>query len=317
MSRQKWVTRSLILALLLGGIVPQVAAQQPGQPANVIPAAVVNGESIPMSDVEAIMRARGPSAVPTSDVQRKQMQFTALEMLIDDMLMQQFLRKNGPKIDPAEITKRFAELEDGLKKQGKSLQDFYRDANQNEFQIRTGIMNMLQWEKYISGRVSEADVKKYYDTNIDFFNGVAVRASHIVIRTSPESTPGEKAQAQARLMALRQEIVAGKIDFAEAAKKNSQCATAPEGGDLGYFPRKWMVEEAIAATAFALKVGEVSNVVQTDYGQHLIKVTDRKPGQQSDFNKIKDQVREFCIEEMRQALLQQERRTAKIQVNLK
>src|SRR5262249_35178493 len=158
----------------------------------------------------------------------------------------------------------------------------------------------------VKTRVSDADLKRYYDENKDFFDQVTVRASHIVIRVpatgDPAKIAADREAARAKLLALRQEIVAGKLDFAEADKKHSQCSSAPNGGDLGYFRRKWMLEESLAKTAFGLKVGEVSDVVQSDYGMHLIKVTDRKPGQPSEYEKIKDDVREFYVEEMRQNL---------------
>src|SRR5439155_12002641 len=116
-------------------------------------------------DVEMLMKERGPSPTPLSEVQRKQMQLASLEMLIDDVLMRQFLRKSGPKVDPAEVAKRVAELEASLKKQGKSLQDFYRETNQTEFQVRSDILHMLQWGEHVKGRFTDADIKRYYDEN--------------------------------------------------------------------------------------------------------------------------------------------------------
>jgi parvulin-like peptidyl-prolyl isomerase len=176
---------------------------------------------------------------------------------------------------------------------------------------------MLQWVNYARDHFTDADVKKYYDENLDFFNQVTVRASHIMLRTGPNSTEAEKQSARNRLLALRQEILAGKIDFAEAARKYSQCPSAPNGGDIGYFPRKWVVEEAFAKTAFSMRPGEVSDIVETEFGLHIIRVLERKPGQASDYNKIKDEVREFFVEEMRQQLLAQERKRSQIQVNIK
>ena len=65
-----------------------------------------------------------------------------------------------------------------------------------------------------------------------------------------------------------------------------------------------------------MQVGAVSEVVASEIGLHIIKVTERKAGQPSDFNTIKDEVREFCAEEMRQNLLTQERKAAKIDIQL-
>ena len=108
--------------------------------------------------------------------------------------------------------------------------------------------------------------------------------------------------------------MAGKIDFADAAKKYSQCSSAPNGGDIGFFARKMMMDEAFAKAAFAIPIGGISDVVRTDFGMHLIKVTDRKKGEPSVYEKIKDEVRLYFFEEMRQELLAKERKAAKIEI---
>jgi peptidyl-prolyl cis-trans isomerase C len=303
--------RSLAGAAILATLASTAQAQAPAKPA-----AVVNGEPITMADVEALLKGRGPLATPPTELQRKQMQLEAVAMLIDDLIMQQFLRKYAPPVDPAELNKRVAEMQVALKKKNQTLQDFCKETGQTEIQLRTNLANMLQWAAYVKDKVTDADVKRYYDENRDFFDQITVRASHIVFRVPTGAADGERQSTAARLQAIRQDIVSGKLDFAEAAKKHSQCPSAPGGGDIGYFPRKWVVEESFARAAFALKVGEVSDVVQTDYGLHLIKVTDRKPGQPSDFSKIKDEVREIYVEEMRQALVAQQRKASKIEVNL-
>lgn len=315
MTARNWALLSLAAAVLAVGA-GRGSAQAPATPDQTV-AAVVNGETIYLSEIEAILKERGPTATPPTELQRRQMQFAALEMLLDDRLMQQMLRKHGPKVDPAEVAKQFALLEDGLKKQGKTLQDFYKETKQNEVQVRTRLLNVLQWSALARTRFTDADVKRYYDENRDLFDQVTVRASHIVIRVGPMTTDGERQAARAKLQALRQEILAGKLDFAEAAKKHSQCPSAPSGGDLGYFPRKWVLDEPFSRAAFAMKVGEVSDIVETEFGLHLIKVLDRKAGQPSDYEKIKDDVREVYIEELRQAMLAQERKAAQIQVHLK
>jgi parvulin-like peptidyl-prolyl isomerase len=168
----------------------------------------------------------------------------------------------------------------------------------------------------VKAQISDAEVARYFAENKEFFDKVMVQASHIVIRLSSNAPQSERQAARVKLQALRQEIVAGKIDFAEAAKKYSQCPTAPRGGDLGYFPRKFAVEESFARAAFGLQKGEVSDIVESEYGLHLIKCTDRKPGAPANFDKIKDDVREIAAEEMQQNLLREQRKLAKVTVYL-
>jgi peptidyl-prolyl cis-trans isomerase C len=280
------------------------------------PAAVVNGQAISMAELEAVLKQAGPSAVPLPEDQRKAAQRQALAMLIDESLMRQFLGQNTPDVTKADLDKKLAEMDAGLRKENKSLVEFCGTTGMTEAQLRTNIGYTMRWHAYARQNVTDAMVEKFYTEYKDFFDGVTVKASHIVLRVPPTAPPAEIEAARAKLADLQAQITAGKLDFAEAAKKHSQCPSAPSGGDIGYFPRKWVVDEAFARAAFALKVGDVSDVVQSDYGLHLIKVTDRKAGQPSDFAKIKEDVREFCTEEARQSLLVRMRKEAKIEVNL-
>jgi peptidyl-prolyl cis-trans isomerase C len=280
------------------------------------PAAVVNGEPVSAAELQAVLKLSGPVAVHLPEGQRRQRQMEALSLLIDNLLMRQFLAKHTPAVPPAEVDKRLAEFEAGLKEQGKGLAEHCHDTHQTVEQLRAGIADHIRWATYVRPKVTDEVVAKYYKDNKDFFDEVTVQASHIVLRVPPTATEADKAAARAKLDDLRAKVVAGTLDFAEAARKHSQDPAAAQGGDLGYFPRKWVFDEAFSRAAFALPVGQVSDVVQTDYGLHLIKVTGRKPGKPSDFAKIKEAVREFCAEDLRQQLLAEQRKAATIEINL-
>jgi peptidyl-prolyl cis-trans isomerase C len=328
MNDRKWTYRTLAGAALLTCVAGRAPAQpQPASatitspaaksPVAAKPPAVVNGEVVSQSDFELALKQVGQSAVAIPEDKRKLAQMEILGLLIDDVLMNQFLVKYAPPAPPAEVNKRIAELTEGLQKQGKSLADFLRETSQTEAALRADIGHRLQWEVYAKGRITDEVTEKYYKENKDFFDGVTVRASHIVLRVPATASEAEKAAARKKLQELRAQLVANKLDFAEAAKQHSQCPTGPNGGDLGFFPRKWVVDEVFAKAAFALKAGEVSDVVQTDYGLHLIKLTERKPGTTpSDFAKVKEVAREVAMEEYRQAVLAHQRKTAKIEINL-
>jgi len=317
--RQIWILRGLTAGVALVVLAGGLWAQAPVAPSK--PAATVNGEPISMADVDRIadkiVAEKFKVHLPT-DLQKRQVRQEVLNMSIDDVLMHQLQKKTGIQVDGKEVDGKLAELAESLKKQNppQTLADFYRESGQSEAEVRANIVSMLQWAGYVKAHVAEANIKHYYDENKDFFDQVMVQACHIVLRVPPTASEGERLVARKQLEQLRAEIVGGKIDFAEAAKKHSQCPSAPNGGDIGYFSRKWMLDENFARAAFALKVGEVSDVVQSEYGLHIIKVTDRKPGTPSDYEKMKDEVRDFCVEEMRQSLVAQERKTAKIEVNL-
>jgi parvulin-like peptidyl-prolyl isomerase len=300
------------------GLLAQVGqvAQSHAKPAHK-PAALVNGEPITIEEVEAVLMHGPPTPNPPTEVQRRQMQLEALSMLIDDRLVEQFLHKNGPPVPPAEMNKKMAELESGLKAQGRTMADFLKENGLTAAQLHADTVKMLQWAAFVRQRITEAELRRYYAENKDYFDQIKVRASHIVFRVPASATPAEVENSRTKLETLRQEIVAGKLDFAETARKYSQCPSSQDGGNIGYFFRKYTVQEPIARAAFALKVGEISDVVQSDYGLHVIKVTDRKAnGPPSDFEKIKEEVREACAMEMMNSLVAQERKAAKIEINL-
>ncbi len=296
------------------GIPGSVQVAQPGGAVKTV--ALVNGHVITQTDLEGVLKAAGPSPVQIPENTLKQMKMQALAMMIDNVLMDQYLKVNGPQVAPAEVEKKLVEFDAGLKKQGKTIADFCRETGQDQNQLHLGLTRMIQWHNFANARITEKDVKAYYDAYKDFFDGVTVKASHIVLRVAPNAPEAQKAAAKQKLTDLRNQILGGKITFADAAKQNSQCPSAPKGGDIGFIPRKWMVEEAFARAAFALQPNQITDIVQTDYGYHVILVTERKPGEPSDFEKIKDAVREFCIEELHQAILAQQRKVSKVEVNL-
>ncbi len=281
------------------------------------PAAVVNGEPIPMSDVEAVLAMRPQELFPITEAQQKLIRQEVVEMLISEKLMKQYLAKNAPPIDPAEVEKQMAALVESLKVQGRTLADFCKESRQTEAQLRAGVQNMLQYTAYARKTATDDELKKYFNDNLDYFQKTTVRLSHIVIRIPLGAPAAEREQARMRLAEIRAQIVAGKISFSDGAREHSQCPSAKMRGDIGVVTRKWMVDEAVAKAAFALTKDEVSDVVESEFGVHLLKVTERTEGKKVEFAAMVDEVRDNFIEETRQKLLLELRRTAKVEINLK
>ena len=317
MKRSKWMryVRSCLTGAVAWGLLAGSVARANPPAANKA-AATVNGEVVTFAQLESVLKFSGPVPVELPAAQRRELQREALATVIDELLLDQFLRKHVGPANPGEVSRKMAELEAGLKKNKQTLAEFCRESHQTEAQIRANLSLYLRWAAYASKHVSDAELHHYYNEYRDLFDRVTVRASHIVLRVGPGAPENEKSAARAKLLDLRNQIVSGKFDFAAAAKAYSQCPTAPTGGDVGTFPRKFVVDENFARAAFALKPGEISGVVQTDFGMHLIKVTERKAGQPSDFSKIKEEVKEIYLDDMRLNILAQLRKEAKIEVHL-
>lgn len=167
--------------------------------------------------------------------------------------------------------------------------------------------------------VSEEEVKKYYEDNATEFEvPEQVQASHILISTKPtdpNADPNEvKAQAKAKADELLKQLKDGG-DFAALAKEHSSCPSNARGGDLGQFTRGRMVKPFEEA-AFALKAGEISDVVETQFGYHIIKVTEHTDASTTTFEDAKDGVMEKLARqkksEVMKAYLQSLRDSAKI-----
>jgi parvulin-like peptidyl-prolyl isomerase len=301
------------IAAALLAIYTGLASGQPAPSTGGAVAAVVNGVEIRTADVEARLKMMGPAPANLPEMQKRQRWAEALGMLIDEVLMKQFLEKTTPAVAPAEVAKQISAIEAGLKEQGKSMAEFLHDSYRTAEQFKADIADHLRWTAYCAKQYPDSFVEQYYKDNKDVFDKVYVQASHIVLRVPRNAPEAEKRDARAKLEEIRKKLLANPpADFAALAKQYSQGPEASKGGDLGWFPRKWYFDEEFSRAAFALPVGQVSEVVQTDFGYHLIKVTERKPGEKSDFSKIKEAVRAFCEEDMRQQLLAEQRKTATI-----
>jgi peptidyl-prolyl cis-trans isomerase C len=124
--------------------------------------------------------------------------------------------------------------------------------------------------------VEEVDSRAFYDQNQTAFVAVdSVRASHIILLFRPEDTPDIRAERRAQMVDIQKQLKAG-AKFADLAGQYSQDGAAQSGGDLGYFSREMMVAP-FSDAAFALKKGQTSEIIETQFGFHLILCTDKKP----------------------------------------
>lgn len=143
--------------------------------------------------------------------------------------------------------------------------------------------------------VSPEEVAAYYNEHPEMFQQPEqVHARHILMTTGADATEVTKAAAQAKAVAARKRALAGE-DFATLAIEMSEGPSAPQGGDLGFFAREQMVAP-FANAAFALEVGGVSEVVETQFGYHVIKVEEKRPAKTMSL----DEVRVPLTEMMRQ-----------------
>lgn len=183
-----------------------------------------------------------------------------------------------------------------IKPQASELEAFYQ-ANQALFQaseqadIEYIVLDIDAVRKTI--RLNEQDVRSYYEQNMARLSGPEERrASHILISAAKDAPAAERQQARERAQALLAQVRKASDSFAQLARQHSQDpGSAPRGGDLDYFGRGAMVKPFEDAV-FALKKGEISDVVESDFGFHIIKLTDIKAPKQKSFAELRASLEE-------------------------
>ena len=170
----------------------------------------------------------------------------------------------------------------------KKIEGYGQSFEEVKQQVRQGLVYQKFMERQWAGKinVTEEDAKKHYSENKERYE--QVRASHILIKpdvSDPNTDPNQaSADAKAKLQGLLEQIKDG-ADFAELAKSHSECPSAVRGGDLDFFKRGTMAPPFEKA-AFEMAIDQVSDIVETTFGYHIIKVTDRK----DTFEQFKDEV---------------------------
>ncbi len=262
--------------------------------------ATVGSKKITLGEIDKTIMQRMPQLAQLPEdtrlhympeLRRKVLDMTIVEGLLDDEVA-----KLGYKVSDADVTAKVKEIctrngmtEDQLKERltsmGKSMEELRSDISKD-------LAYQYLFEKKLGDavNVSDADVKKYYDDNGDKYTvQEQVRASHILVKVDPNASEEDKAAAKKKAQELLAKVKAGG-DFAEIAKESSDCPSKAKGGDLGFFERGRMVKP-FADAAFAMKVGDISDIVETQFGYHIIKVTDRKPAGKKSFDEVKDSIR--------------------------
>nr|WP_305791187.1 peptidylprolyl isomerase [Desulfatitalea tepidiphila] len=154
---------------------------------------------------------------------------------------------------------------------------------------RTAIRSFIEKEIVSKIQVSDEEANTFYKDNPNYFKRPEeVHAQHILIKSNKEDDEKKKEASRQELMKIKKRIDAGE-DFGELAKAHSQCPSAQNGGDLGSFGRGKMVP-AFEEVAFGLKADEVSDIVETQFGYHLIKVLEHRQASTVDLEEARPRI---------------------------
>ena len=277
----------VMASVLVFSFVPVLAAGNPGSAGANAPApkvqaapvvhkvlAVVGGTEITSEQLDKVLSRFADLDSKPPEVREKMAQHY-LQSLIAQVAIHKLLEKEKVQCSDAELTAFRAKMFGKAAEEAKvSVDQFIKDNKipQND------VVDRANLNKIMSDASSKEKVAAFVKENPDYFNGTKVRASHILILSNPMDPSELQLAARKKLEDIAANIQAGKISFEDAAKESSDdTVSKKDGGDVKEFTFAKMVP-GFSAAAFKLKKGDIGPIVHTEFGFHLIKVTDRTQG---------------------------------------
>lgn len=268
-------------------------------------AAKVNGVFIKSSSVDAALinyvENKELLGAGVSEQDKAQLRKSILDQLIAAELLYQESKKSGISVGSSDIEEEFERIKMGfgdektfkevLEARGITEEDLKEDVRKGIY-----INSFLDKQIYEDFTITEEQKKEEYEKNKNKLRSAEeIRASHILIRANRDAGPAEKKEAKDKIDLLRRKALAGE-DFAKLARENSEDGSASTGGDLGFFKRGDMIK-SFEDVAFSLKEGDISEVIQTDFGYHIIKLTDRRPERIFTYEEVERDIEAFLTEQ--------------------
>jgi peptidyl-prolyl cis-trans isomerase C len=254
--------------------------------------ATVNGDPVLGGDITFL--AYSTTAASPDSLKNAAFNQRVLDQMIDRIVFFQEARTSGVVVADTlveNMVTQFITQFGGEERVAKMLGDMglKREDVTRSFQRDMVIREFVQKHVEPSIVVEEADSRAFYDQHEESFASVdSVHARHIILMFRPEDTPEVRQERLKQITDLQKRAKAGE-DFSELARQYSQDGAARNGGDLGYFPRELMVKP-FADVAFSLKKGQISGVVETQFGYHVIQCLDHKPASAATYENARPKV---------------------------
>ena len=222
---------------------------------------------------------------------------TSLQRIVDSRLLAQEARRRGIEPDGARVELEMAQIEEQAGGRA-GLESFLARLGGTYDQLLESVSETVLVEKFVATQiepqvsVTAENVEAFYNANPEMFlRPDMVRARHILIRLMPTSTTQDKKSARTRAQAAHQRVVDGE-DFALVAGEVSEGREASRGGDMGFFAQDAMMPE-LTNVAFALEIGQVSDIIETQFGFHILKLVERRPASKMSFSEAKGPVEQL------------------------
>lgn len=302
--RRSW--HWVVLALLLGAVMAKAQSGSPDRRYDEI--ARVNGVVITRKEFQVAYRQaverHAQQGRPVDEVHIAPIRRAVIQRMVEEELLVQESRRLGIDVAAEEVDRDMAvaraRFANGAAFQ-EELARQYMDEDQYRHKLKRQrtIDQLLAQEVDPTVSVSEAEIRRFYDTNAQRFHAPEkIRLRHILIRKGAGDETESPGAAQRSIATIREKLDQGE-DFATLAQQYSQEPTREQGGDLGYIQRGQMLP-SIEPAVFDLEVGEVSPVLITEHGYHLFQVVDRRAATVTPYEDARTDIEKSLLERKRE-----------------
>lgn len=233
------------------------------------------------------------------------------EQLVNSTLLYQYAEKQNINVTAADLDREVEEIKSSFSSE-QEFNDALRKNNLTLNQLKDNLKRQIRIDKAVQNEydkinISDEEIVQYYEENKSaFFQPEKRQISHILVEDEEEAE------------LLRNQLNEGLIEFEQTAKDKSICPSAEQGGDLGYIMRGQMVPE-FEEVAFSLEKGQLSNVVKTEYGYHILQCGDIQEEKQLTLDEARDSIKSILAyqkqNESIQSLLAQLKENADIKIH--
>jgi len=274
-------------------------SQEKTVPENVV--AAVNGSFVSQAEFDRefnrLKTSMAQTGQPADESQTAEIKTKALDNLIYGELLYQESQKQGLEVTDADLEAKWSSLKERFGTEenfAQALAQMSLTEEEVKIQVRRGmaIERLIDREVVQKTTVADQEVKTFYDEHPDLFKQPAqVQASHILVTVKDPADQAQKDKARQKIEGLQHRLKSGE-DFAALAREASDCPSKEKGGELGYITRGQTVKPFEDA-AFALEPGQMSEIVETDFGYHIIKVTDKKEESVLPYEEVQGKLQEY------------------------
>ena len=261
-------------------------------------AAIVNGSVIPLKtyngQVQAIIQQYTSQGVNFQDAQLADLKIKVLDNLIDQELLYQDAVAKGLTVSDEAVILQLDAVKGQFPDEATYI-NVLASQGMTEEEVKSDIGRTLLVEDYITSKfgplinIEDSESMKFYQDNSQYFSKPEqVRASHILIKVESDAEESVKKDALERINTIKTRLNDGE-EFSELARALSEGPSNVNGGDLGAFGRGQMVK-SFEDAVFAMNVGDVSDVVETQFGYHLIRLTAKEAPTSVPFEEVKGQI---------------------------